>query len=114
MSSTDVGREAETVASNYLSELGFEILEQNWRRPRAEIDIVAKKDNRVYFVEVKYRAGSNQGSGLEYITSSKLKQMRRGAELWVHENSWQGDYQLAAIEVAGNDHTIENFIDNIV
>jgi Holliday junction resolvase-like predicted endonuclease len=32
---------------------------------------------------VKYRRNANQGSGLEYVTSKKLEQMRFAAENWV-------------------------------
>ena len=113
MSSTDAGHKAEQAAALYLEMRGYKVLEQNWRRPRAEIDIVAKKDEAIYFVEVKYRSSKAQGSGLEYVTSSKLKRMQRGAELWVAEMEWPGPYQLAAIEVAGASYTVEHFIDNV-
>jgi putative endonuclease len=93
---------------------GFHILEMNWRRPRCEIDIVATKDKVVYLVEVKYRKNNNQGSGLEYITATKLKQMRYAAETWVDEGKYTGEYQLAAIEVAGPEFAIEHFIENVL
>jgi putative endonuclease len=93
---------------------GFHILEMNWRRPRCEIDIVARKNNVIYLVEVKYRKNNNQGSGLEYITATKLKQMRYAAESWVDESKYTGEYQLAAIEVAGPEFAIEHFIEDVV
>ncbi len=112
MSTTNTGRKAERAAVVYLEMRGFTILEQNWRRPRAEIDIVAKKDGIVHFVEVKYRHDDRQGGGLEAITASKLKQMRRGAALWVEETKWQGQYMLSAIEIAGDSFAILGFIEN--
>ena len=91
---------------------GYKILEQNWRRPRAEIDIVASKDDAIHFVEVKYRAKDGQGGGLEAVTQAKLKQMRRAAWLWVDENKWKGEYQLDAIELAGKDFAVLSFVEN--
>ena len=113
MSSTETGRRAEKAAAVYLEMRGFKIIEQNWRRPRCEIDIVAKKDGVIHFVEVKYRIGSEQGGGLEAITSTKLKQMRRAAWTWVGETKWRGEYQLDAVEIAGSGFTIIGFIENV-
>lgn len=113
-STTETGRRAEAAAANYLRMRGFDILEQNYRRPRCEIDIVAKKDGAVYFVEVKYRSGSAAGGGLEAITASKLKQMGYAARTWVADYKWRGPYQLAAIELSGPDYVVLSFIDDII
>lgn len=113
MSTTSTGRQAETAVKKYLDARGFKVIDQNWRRPRCEIDLVAEKTGIVYFVEVKYRRNSAQGSGLEYITSAKLRQMKFAAANWVEENKWRGDYCLSAAEVAGRDFTVESFIDCI-
>jgi putative endonuclease len=108
------GHDAEKVAADYLKKQGYKILELNWRRPRAEIDIVAqKKHEPVTFVEVKYRENTNQGGGLDYITPKKLDQMQFAAELWVSENWHTGEYVLAAIEMTGTDYEITNFIEDL-
>lgn len=99
MNTTGLGRAAEAAASDYLKKDKYQILDQNWRRRTAEIDLIAKKDGIVYFVEVKYRTKDTQGSGLDYITDRKLKQMEFAARLWAAENDWEGDYQLMAVEV---------------
>lgn len=112
MNSFTSGRKAEAAAANYLRMRGYKIIEQNWRRPRCEIDVIAEKDGTAYLVEVKYRGSDNQGSGLDYITPSKLKQMRYAAEIWATDVKWPGDYQLAAIELTGPDFTITHFVDN--
>lgn len=110
MTTTSTGREAEDAAAVYLRKKGYKVLEQNWRTRWCEIDIVASQDNRVYFVEAKYRRSEAWGSGLEYITPKKLQQMRLAAEFWVSNHNWVGDYCLAAIEVTGSDYTITNFL----
>lgn len=107
------GREAEATAAKYLESLGYAIRAQNWRTRRCEIDIVAEKGRIIYCVEVKYRQNAAQGSGLEYITPKKLRQMHYAAETWAAENGWQGDTSLAAIELAGPDYRVENFIESV-
>jgi putative endonuclease len=113
MTSVDTGRKAETAARVYLEMRGFKILEQNWRLPSHEIDIIASKDGVVHFVEVRYRATSDQGSGFDSITASKVKRMQRAAWAWVDENKYRGEYVLSAIEIAGPGFTILGFIENL-
>lgn len=113
MSSTETGRKAEVAARVYLEMRGFKIIEQNWRRPRCEIDIVASKDGALHFVEVKYRRNNEQGGGLEAITASKLKQMQRSAWLYVDEAKWYGDYVLSVVEMAGPDFAVISFVENV-
>jgi putative endonuclease len=112
MNPTEKGRKAETAARVYLEMRGYKILEQNWRRPRCEIDIVAQKGDTAYFVEVRYRANSNQGSGIDSITQAKLKKMQRSAWYWTEETKWQGPFQNSVIEVEGRDYQILSFVEN--
>ena len=114
MSSKDTGRRAEVAAKEYLEMRGFKILEQNWRRPRCEIDIIASKDDILHFVEVKYRHDDQQGGGLEAITATKLRSMRFGAEIYVQESKWQGQYVLSGIEIAGYGYSVMGFVENIL
>ena len=107
------GRQAEAAAADYLRAKGFSVLEQNWRTAWAEIDIVAKQKGVLYFCEVKYRETTSQGGGLDYITQSKLKQMARAADSWVSLHDWSGNYQLAALEIAGPDFAVTTFVDDI-
>ncbi len=113
MKSTESGKRAEASARVYLEMRGYKIIEQNWRRPNCEIDIIAEKSGIAYFVEVKYRFNDAQGGGLEAITKSKLKQMNFAASSWVEESKWQKDISLAAVEVAGPTYAIMSFIDNV-
>lgn len=112
MSTTETGRKAESAASAYLEMRGFEIVERNFRRPRCEIDIIATKAGVVHFVEVKYRRNDYQGSGFDSITSAKLRQMARGAYIWVDETKWRGEFVLSAVEISGPDFVIMGFIEN--
>ena len=114
MSSTETGRRAEAAAKVYLEMRGFKIMELNWRRPRAEVDIIAEKDGVMHFIEVKYRRDDQQGGGFDAITSTKLRQMRRGAELWVDESKWHGEYVLSAIDIQGRDFAIMGFVENVL
>ncbi len=110
MTTFDTGRRAETVGATYLGRNGYQVLQQNWRTRYCEIDIVAQKSETIYFVEVKYRATVSQGSGLDYITERKLRQMMFAAQLWVAKHAWHGDYELAVIAVTGLDFAVDELV----
>ncbi len=101
MSTTAIGQSAEAAAAQCLKDRGYKIIDMNWRNRLCEIDVIARMDKVVYFVEVKYRASSSQGSGFEYITPKKLSQMKFAGRLWNQNNKWDGDWRLLAAEVSG-------------
>lgn len=103
VSTTSVGRKAEAVVAGFMTSNDYKILDQNWRTKVCEIDLVSKKSEVVYFVEVKYRSSEKQGSGLDYITPKKLKQLHFAAEIWVQQNNWDGDYRLLAVAVSDDE-----------
>lgn len=107
------GHMAEEVAAQYLEKQGFRVQEVNWKTRWCEIDIVASKNTRVYFVEVKYRKSNSQGNGADYITTKKLQQMGFAAALWVAEHKWDGEYQLSVIEMTGDNFEVVNFFEDL-
>lgn len=109
-----VGHEAERRAADYIRKLGYKIQALNWKNRLCEIDIIAEKQRTIYFIEVKYRKTASQGTGLDYITPQKLRQMRFAAELWVQEHNWAGEYELGAIELTGEYFTVTNFLPSIL
>lgn len=110
MTNYRTGHLAEKHAADYLAQQGYEIVACNWRTKYCEIDIIARKNKTVHFVEVKYRKTAWQGTGLDYITPAKLKQMRFAAELWVNEQDWSNDYVLSAIEMSGPAFGVTQFL----
>lgn len=112
--STEVGRQAELIAADYLRGQGYRILTQNWRTRWCEIDLIASKGSVIYFVEVKYRSRMSQGLGLDYVTPKKLQQMRFAAELWLASNQRGAvDYRLGALEVSGAQYEITAWLDDL-
>lgn len=101
MKTTARGNQAETAVAEQLTRDGYQIIAQNWKTSRCEIDVVAKKKGIIYFVEVKYRGSSAQGNGLDYITAQKLRQLHFAAEIWKQRYNWDDDYRLMAAAVTG-------------
>lgn len=99
------GNLAESVAVEWLRQNGYEIVERNWKTKFCEVDIIAAKNDYLYFVEVKHRKSANQGGGVAAITDRKLRQMRFAAQLYLSRRSGQ-NAQLAVVTTSGSDTTI--------
>jgi putative endonuclease len=99
MNTTSAGLKAEQAVADELKNLGYIIIDQNWKTKFAEVDIIALKDQTMYFVEVKFRRSDRAGDGFDYITPQKLHHMERAAGAWVQMNSWEKPYELLAAAV---------------
>jgi ribonuclease HII len=109
---TSSGEQGENAAARYLQDKGYRIIARNWRNKIAEIDIVAERSERLYFVEVKYRKSEKQGGGLAAITPQKLHHMRRAARAWLQRYGDQ-DATLAVIEVSGQQFEVTEFLEQV-
>lgn len=49
----EIGSAGEKVVAQYLTESGYSIIVQNYRKRYGEIDIIAKKNDKIHFIEVK-------------------------------------------------------------
>ena len=77
------GRFGEDVAARYLGELGYELLDRNWRCPHGELDIVARHDGTLVFVEVKTRSSVDFGLPAEAVGRVKAQRLRVLAAAWL-------------------------------
>lgn len=55
MDRINIGKRGEEAAKSALEEMGFEILERNWRFGHKEVDIIAASEDGIRFVEVRSR-----------------------------------------------------------
>jgi len=83
--STEKGRKAEEAAARYLQQHGYDILDRNARGGRGELDIVAKIDDILAFVEVK--AHKLRNSSLEAVHRDKCERLRSAALVWLSRHS---------------------------
>ena len=86
MSLLFVGKTGEEYAKKYLISLGYVIREQNYRTKLGEMDIIAEKDNKIYFCEVKTRIGDLYGKPYEAVTYRKLQHIQRVAQAYLLQN----------------------------
>jgi len=73
----------EAIAVKYLRDKRFKILETNYRNLHGEIDIIAKKDNCIHFIEVKYRQSLQFGHGRDAVGLRQQGRVRSAANSYL-------------------------------
>lgn len=96
---TQLGQEGERIAMDYLIRNGYEILHQNYRNKRSEIDLIAKKNGIVVFVEVKMRSSVSFGPPEDAVDQKKEEQIMMGAEAFMEEEEWSGPIRFDILSI---------------
>ena len=81
-----VGTEQETKVQEYLQTQGYEVLARNFYTKYGEIDLIAKKDGYLVFIEVKYRAGDRFGAPEEAVDFRKQRKIIASAQYYMYKN----------------------------
>lgn len=84
-----IGFNYEKIAGEYLEKQGYEIIEYNFYSRYGEIDIIAKHEGYLVFVEVKYRKDNASGHPLESVSLSKQKSICKCAMYYMKKNDLQ-------------------------
>ena len=79
----------EIIAIKYLQKNWYQILDTNFKFWRFwEIDIVAKNEWKIIFIEVKYRTNTSYWLPEEAITANKLRKCRKTVEFYIVKNQY--------------------------
>ncbi|RDB03265.1 YraN family protein [Runella aurantiaca] len=101
----DTGKLGEDKAAAFLQEKGYEILVRNYRFRHSEIDIIAKKNKILTFVEVKTRTNVSFGMPEEFVDATKRRLIMKAAEQYIFDTDWHGDIRFDVISVILTQHT---------
>ena len=93
----EVGKIGEDMARKFLEDKGYKIIEQNYKTKYSEIDLVAKKDKELIFVEVRTKIGENFGTPEDTLNNKKLSKVRYNAISYSSFKKWQGPIKIDAI-----------------
>lgn len=69
----NLGKKGEELAVAYLLNKNYTILEKNWYYKKAEIDIIALKDDILAVIEVKTRSSNYFGNPQDFVSKKKIK-----------------------------------------
>ena len=99
----DFGKKAEELAAEFLLKKGYTILYRNYRYLKAEIDIIAEKDNELMIVEVKARTTDIFLEPQEAVSKKKIKLLVSAADHFVQEMNRNQQVRFDIIAVLPND-----------
>ena len=98
--SKNIGDAGEDIAARFLESKWYEILEKNFRVRGGEVDLIAKKEEKYFFVEVKFRKNSDFSHPLELFDFRKAKPfMRTFFEYISEKNIDEDDCQIDLIGI---------------
>jgi len=109
----EIGKEGEELATRYLEEKKFTILERNWRYRHREIDIIASLDNKIIFVEVKVRKFIGGERLEEHINRKKQRYLISAANAFMLKRKLDKAVRFDIILLTGQsgDFTLEHIED---
>lgn len=108
----EAGKKGEALAARYLEDKGYQIQDRNYRHRRAEIDLIAKKDDLLVFVEVKARSSTAFGYPEDFVDEKQASRIISAADQYVRQINWSGDIRFDIIAVMmQNKFVIRHFED---
>lgn len=83
-----IGTKGEQIAAQFLKERNYSILAMNFRYKRlGEIDIIARENNYICFIEVKTRSNLDYGFPRESVDFKKQENIKKLAHIYISKNS---------------------------
>jgi putative endonuclease len=74
------GKDREDLGATWLQANGYAIREGNWKYGRAEIDLIAEKNEELHSIEIKTRSNNPYGFPEEKISKNKLQPIAEAGE----------------------------------
>lgn len=110
---TTKGNWAEEKACKFLMKKSYVILEKNWRFKKYEVDIIARHDKTIVFVEVKSRATDTFGEPEMAVTKKKQKFLVAAADQYIRSNNieLESRFDIVSILVINNNITVKHLED---
>ena len=109
----DLGKLGEELAVDFLQQNGYDILETNWVFQKAEIDIIAQKENVLTVVEVKTRSSIEFGLPQDFVKPKKIQLLVKAVNEYVISNDLDLEirFDIIAISKEGKEYVIEHIVD---
>jgi len=109
----ELGKLGEELAVAFLQENGYQILETNWTFQKAEIDIIAKKENTLAIIEVKTRSTTDFGLPQDFVKPKKIQLLIKAVNEYVTSNDLDVSvrFDIIAIYKEDNSFIIEHLED---
>ena len=102
----ELGKRGENLAVEYLLKNGYKIVKRNWRFQKAEVDIIAKKENVLAVIEVKTRSNDYFGNPQDFVSPKKIKLLVRAIDEYVIKHDLDVEVRFDIIAIINKKHTL--------
>lgn len=107
-----LGDRGEQVVVDYLESSGHEIVARNYKTKLFEVDIISRKNEILYFTEVKYRSDYDFGEALDFIDKKKQQKMHLAAEGFLATHPDYADFTpTLAVAAVDKDFNLEEWFE---
>jgi len=103
----ELGEKGEKLAAEFLIKNGYQILERNWRFKKAEVDIIAKKNEILAIVEVKTRSSNYFGNPQDFVNQKKIKLLVEAINEYVISKDLDLEVRFDIIAILKNNNNFE-------
>lgn len=109
----ELGNIGEQIAVDFLLKNGYEILERNWHFQKAEIDILATKNNILAVIEVKTRSSLDFGLPQDFVNQKKIKLLLKAVNSYVNDREidFEIRFDIVAIHKTPESAVVEHLED---
>ena len=87
--SHELGRIGENIIADYITKLGYKVVERNFECNQGEIDIIAKDKEELVFIEVKTRTDISYGEASEAVTDTKKRHLINSIKYYIYKQNWR-------------------------
>ena len=87
-----IGKIGEELAVKYLKQIGYKIIERNFKCRLGEIDIIALEKNEIIFIEVKTRTSIKYGHPADAVNENKQKHLIKSVKYYLYLRSLENEY----------------------
>ena len=101
----DLGKKGEALAVEFLQKNNYQILERNWRFKKAEIDVIAKKNDVLAVVEVKTRSSNYFGNPQDFVNPKKIQLMVEAINEYVISKDLDVEVRFDIVAIIKNKNT---------
>ncbi|MES2591551.1 MAG: YraN family protein [Bacteroidota bacterium] len=109
----DTGTKGEKLASTFLQDKGYAVLETNWRFKNLEADIIATIAKTLVIAEVKTRKSNYFGEPETFVNKQKQKNLIKAANEYVLRNNLNLEVRFDIISIVmGDSQTKINHIED--
>ena len=106
----ELGKKGEQIAVDFLIDKGYDIVERNYRFDKAEVDIIAEKENTLAIVEVKTRSTADFGNPQDFVKPKQIQRLVKAVDEYVTENGLDVEvrFDIIAIVKEGKHFNVEH------